>query len=153
MTKLLSRRHLLMGTAGAMLPLPFLNAMFDERKTRQQPLRFVALFKPNGVHPPSWNIDGGSENDFQLSPMMMPFRDHKPDFLVVDNMGVTGVLVAPGLGTTISFRKIRSGQTWGRRLDRSVDRRQDQPRNPLPIAGTHDRRRVHQRSRNAAISP
>ena len=76
-----------------MLPLPFLNAMARSAKAvtaTQPPLRFVALFKPNGVHPPSWNIEGASEHDFQCSPMMAPFAQHRADLIIVDNMGASG---------------------------------------------------------------
>lgn len=88
----LNRRTLLRG-AGAALPLPLLNLM-EERKANasspEQPLRFLTLFKPNGVHPPSWNISGGEEYDFRLSPLMKPFEKHKEDVLILDNMGDFG---------------------------------------------------------------
>ena len=86
----LPRRSFLRG-AGALLPLPFLNMM--EASTKKQdgpPLRFMTLFKPNGVHPPSWNISGGEENDFRMSPLMQPFAKHKEDILILDNMGDFG---------------------------------------------------------------
>nr|WP_296360395.1 DUF1552 domain-containing protein [Ralstonia sp.] len=54
------------------------------------PLRFITLFKPNGAHPPSWNISGGSEHDFRMSPLMKPFEKHKKDLLILDNMGDFG---------------------------------------------------------------
>jgi hypothetical protein len=73
-----------------MLPLPFLNAMAKAPERTKKPLRFVALFKPNGVHPPSWNIEGGTEKEFNLSPMMKPFAAHKANLLFIDNMGTTG---------------------------------------------------------------
>ena len=62
----ISRRTFLRGGAGALLPLPFLNLMEASGKTAAQrpPMRFMTLFKPNGVHPPSWNINGGTEFDF-----------------------------------------------------------------------------------------
>ncbi len=50
----------------------------------------MTLFKPNGVHPPSWNINGGSETDFRMSPLMQPFAGHKDDLLILDNMGDFG---------------------------------------------------------------
>ena len=71
-----------------MLPLPFLNMM--EASTKKQdgpPLRFMTLFKPNGVHPPSWNISGGTEHDFRMSPLMQPFAKHKEDLIILDNLG------------------------------------------------------------------
>ena len=79
--------------AGAALPLPFLNLMetfAGASTTDAPPVRFVTLFKPNGVHPPSWNINGGSEFDFRMSPLMKPFAHHKKDLLILDNMGDFG---------------------------------------------------------------
>jgi len=86
----LPRRSFLRG-AGAILPLPFLNMM--EASTKKQdgpPLRFMTLFKPNGVHPPSWNISGGTEHDFRMSPLMQPFAKHKEDLIILDNLGDFG---------------------------------------------------------------
>ncbi|WDE97117.1 DUF1552 domain-containing protein [Lentisphaera profundi] len=88
----LNRRSFLRG-AGALMPLPFLNIM--EAKAQgsandQLPVRFVSLFKPNGIHPPSWNINDGKEHDFQLSPLMKPFAKHKKDLIILDNMGDWG---------------------------------------------------------------
>ena len=89
----LDRRRFLRGAAGPLLPLPFLNLM--ERKASGAaadgpPIRFMTLFKPNGVHPPSWSINGGTEFDFRMSPLMQPFAKHKQDLLILDNMGDFG---------------------------------------------------------------
>ncbi len=88
------RRTWLRSSAGALLPLPFLNLMSPiaarEPVRSRPPQRFVALFKPNGVHPPSWNINAGKEYDFRLSPLMKPFEKHKADVLILDNMGDFG---------------------------------------------------------------
>lgn len=87
------RRRTFLRGAGALLPVPFLNinrasaAADDEAK---RPMRFMTLFKPNGVHPPSWNISGGSEFDFRMSPLMKPFEQHKDDVLILDHMGDFG---------------------------------------------------------------
>jgi hypothetical protein len=89
----LNRRAFLRGAAGAALPLPFLNLMEASAKSTNDgkpPVRFMTLFKPNGVHPPSWNINGGSEFDFRMSPLMKPFAHHKKDLLILDNMGDFG---------------------------------------------------------------
>ncbi|MEM7146322.1 MAG: DUF1552 domain-containing protein [Verrucomicrobiota bacterium] len=92
----IDRRTFLRGAAGAVLPLPFLNLMEAAASTRNlagantPPLRFLTLFKPNGVHPPSWNINGGTEFDFRMSPLMAPFAKHKSDLLILDNMGDFG---------------------------------------------------------------
>ncbi|MEO2015871.1 MAG: DUF1552 domain-containing protein [Fuerstiella sp.] len=88
----IQRRTLLRG-AGVLLPLPFLNLMEASTKateTTAPPQRFLTLFKPNGVHPPSWNISGGAEHDFRMSPLMKPFQKHRDDVLILDNMGDFG---------------------------------------------------------------
>ena len=76
-----------------LLPLPFLNLMqssANAAEPERPPLRFLTLFKPNGVHPPSWNISAGQEHDFRLSPLMKPFEQHRDDILILDNMGDFG---------------------------------------------------------------
>lgn len=92
MTWRIPRRTFLRG-AGALVPLPFLNLMESPARAAAEsapPVRFMTLFKPNGVHPPSWNISGGSEHDFRMSPLMRPFAGHKKDLLFLDNMGDFG---------------------------------------------------------------
>lgn len=89
----IQRRTFLRGSAGALLPLPLLNLMESTARAasaKAPPLRFVTLFKPNGVHPPSWNISAGQETDFRMSPLMKPFEQHKSDLLILDNMGDFG---------------------------------------------------------------
>jgi hypothetical protein len=88
----IDRRTFLRGSAGALLPLPMLNLMEAAERSKEQapPVRFVTLFKPNGVHPPSWNINGGAEHDFRMSPLMKPFEKHKDDLLILDQMGDFG---------------------------------------------------------------
>ncbi|MEW4486457.1 DUF1552 domain-containing protein [Thalassoglobus sp. JC818] len=89
----IDRRTFLRSSAGAALPLPFLNLMERQASgavAEQPPVRFMTLFKPNGVHPPSWNINGGQEFDFRMSPLMQPFAKHKDDLLILDNMGDFG---------------------------------------------------------------
>ena len=93
MSPRIDRRTFLRGAAGALLPLPFLNLMEVQGRAAKKsgpPLRFMTLFKPNGVHPPSWNISGGTEKDFRMSPLMKPFAQHKKDLLILDNMGDFG---------------------------------------------------------------
>ena len=90
----IDRRTFLRGATGALMPLPFLNLMEASAKNlaggTTPPVRFLTLFKPNGVHPPSWNINGGRETDFRMSPLMAPFAKHKDDLLILDNMGDFG---------------------------------------------------------------
>ena len=93
MSGFIHRRTFLRSAAGPLLPLPFLNLMecrASARATTERAPRFVTLFKPNGVHPPSWNINGGSEFDFRMSPLMEPFARHRDDLIILDNMGDFG---------------------------------------------------------------
>jgi hypothetical protein len=83
----LSRRSVLKGL-GVALPLPFLNVMATPTATETSPKRFVSLFKPNGVHPPTWAINNSQEFDFEFSALMQPLQPHKEDILVLENMGV-----------------------------------------------------------------
>ena len=93
MSQSIHRRTFLRG-ATSLLPIPFLNLMARPTRGSQDhepaPMRFMTLFKPNGVHPPSWNISGGQEYDFRMSPLMKPFERHKQDLLILDNMGDFG---------------------------------------------------------------
>lgn len=92
MTWRIDRRTFLRGASGCLVPLPFLNLMTNTARgaVQETPKRFMTLFKPNGVHPPSWNISGGQEYDFRMSPLMKPFEKHKDDVLILDNMGDFG---------------------------------------------------------------
>lgn len=89
MFNVVSRRTLLRGAAGAILPLPRLEAS-TPKGDEQRPLRFVALFKPNGVHSPYWNIEDGREKEFRLSAGMAPLEKLKSHLLFVDNLGTAG---------------------------------------------------------------
>ena len=82
----LNRRSALKGL-GVTLPLPFLNLMAAPSKNALPPKRFAALFKPNGVHPPTWAVNNGKEHDFELSALMKPLAPHKKEVLVLGNMG------------------------------------------------------------------
>lgn len=88
----IDRRTFLRSASGPLLPLPFLNLMRSDAGAAAEaaPMRFMTLFKPNGVHPPSWNISAGKEYDFRMSPLMKPFEKHKQDILILDNMGDFG---------------------------------------------------------------
>lgn len=89
----MDRRSWLRASSGALLPLPFLNLMEAQANggpASVPPIRFVALFKPNGVHPPSWNIEGGTEHEFRMSPLMKPFERHRKDILILDGLGDFG---------------------------------------------------------------
>ena len=120
MSSNIGRRTFLRG-AGVLLPLPFLNLMEVSAKTTAAsaaPQRFLTLFKPNGVHPPSWNISGGSEHDFRMSPLMKPFEKHQDDLLILDNMGDFGF--SSHANSTRRFLSGHHQHTKGASLDQLI---------------------------------
>ncbi|WDE99242.1 DUF1552 domain-containing protein [Lentisphaera profundi] len=82
----ISRRSFLSGV-GVAMPLPYLNLMAKNSKAPKAQKRFLALFKPNGVHPPTWAIQNGKEKQFDLSALMRPLQPYKNDLLILDNIG------------------------------------------------------------------
>lgn len=110
----LSRRTVLRG-AGAAVFLPLLEAMekpanAQSKPAEPAPVRFAALYMPNGVNPNAWDPKGAGK-DFELSPTLSPLANVKSDILVFTDLmnknSVTGdghyVKVAPFLtGTAIT---------------------------------------------------
>ncbi|MGE0446719.1 MAG: DUF1552 domain-containing protein [Vicinamibacterales bacterium] len=103
--KHLSRRTFLLGSFGATVALPMLDAMVPaltaQSRTAAAPaLRFGAVYIPNGVHPDFWVPDTpGSDFEFkQVMKPMEPFRD---------NVVVVSKLKAPAgsvhLGASAAF--------------------------------------------------
>jgi hypothetical protein len=77
--KHLHRRTFLRG-AGAAIALPMLNAMVPAfaQSSAKRPLRFGAIYQPNGVYPQLWHPTKVGK-DFEFQPIMKPlepFRDH-----------------------------------------------------------------------------
>ena len=90
----ISRRTALKGL-GASLALPHLDVMSQTARAGEvagPPLRFLAVFQPNGVYPKAWDVTGeGSE--FTLSTILEPLAPVKDDLLVIshlDNVGTNG---------------------------------------------------------------
>jgi hypothetical protein len=75
---------------GAALALPWLEimspAVASAGTVRKPPLRLGVLFKGNGVHPPSWDIGGGSETEFALSPLLEPLAPMREKVLILSNL-------------------------------------------------------------------
>jgi hypothetical protein len=85
----LSRRTLLRG-AGVTLGLPWLEAMMPTSalaasKVSKAPVRFAALYMPNGVNINHW-YPQGTGRDFTLSPTLEPLADLKDRLLVLSNL-------------------------------------------------------------------
>ncbi len=77
--KHLSRRTFLMGTFGATVALPFLDAMVpaltaQSRTAANRPLRFGAMYIPNGIFPDYFQPDTTGA-DFELKRVMAPMTN------------------------------------------------------------------------------
>lgn len=81
--KHVSRRTFLRGSFGAAIALPMLDAMVpaltaQSRTAANRPLRFGAMYQPNGIFPDTWHPDTTGA-DFEFKTAMKPmeqFRDH-----------------------------------------------------------------------------
>lgn len=87
--KALSRRTVLR-TLGASVPLPLLDAMVPaltalQRTAAQPPLRFGAVYVPNGVIPGRWfpTTDGRS---FEWSPTLEPLKAFREQLLILSGL-------------------------------------------------------------------
>jgi hypothetical protein len=80
-----TRRTMLRGVGGVVLSLPFLECLCEVTDAKQAPVRFGAMFMPNGVNPPDW-LPKGAGKDFELSPILAPLKDHHSNITVVSNL-------------------------------------------------------------------
>lgn len=81
----LSRRTVLRG-AGAVLAVPFLEAMLPARTSwATAPRRIAWIYAPNGVHMPDWTpaAEGALA---ELPPLLAPLEAHKSKLLVVSGL-------------------------------------------------------------------
>ena len=90
----LSRRRLLLGTAGTALTIPFLPSLLP-RSLRAAPndpppLRLVVVYTANGQHIDTW-LPTGSETDFTLGGVLAPLTPHQAKINVVHGLvGTSG---------------------------------------------------------------
>jgi len=87
--KALSRRTVLR-TLGAALPLPFLDAMVPaltalQRTAAQAPLRFGAVYVPNGVIPGQW-FPSAEGRAFEFTPSLKPLERFRDQVLVLSGL-------------------------------------------------------------------
>jgi len=80
-----NRRTMLHGVGGVVLSLPFLECLGEVTDKQQAPVRFGAMFMPNGVNPPDW-VPNGVGKEFELSPILAPLKDHHSNITVVSNL-------------------------------------------------------------------
>lgn len=83
----ISRRTMLRGLGGVSLGLPWLEAMAAPSRltTAKPPVRFAALYMPNGVNVNAWTPIGAGRN-FALSPTLAPLADLKDRIVVMSNL-------------------------------------------------------------------
>src|SRR5688572_22380569 len=86
---MISRRTFLR-SAGAMVGLPVLEAMYPSIARGQQmgappPRRILAYYIPNGIHMAAFTPSTVGEN-YQLTPILQPLSALKDDFLVISGL-------------------------------------------------------------------
>lgn len=90
MAKPLTRRNILRG-AGVAMSLPWLESFANgapvgaNERLSEPPLRFAALFVPNGVRPDHWTPAGDGE-EYEFTPHLKPLAQHKSEFLLLENL-------------------------------------------------------------------
>lgn len=93
----LSRRAMLRGT-GAVLALPYLEAMLPRRAAAQaagKPLRFIVWTLPDGVRMDAWTPkeSGGS---YTITPILKPLEPYRASFNVISGLANTPASVVRG---------------------------------------------------------
>ena len=78
---------MLRGLGGVSLGLPWLEAMAAPARLpgSRPPVRFAALYMPNGVNVNAW-APLGSGRDYALSPTLEPLADLKDRIVVMSNL-------------------------------------------------------------------
>ena len=84
--KHLSRRTFLMGTFGATVALPFLDAMVPALTAQAaRPFRFGAMYFPCGVHPDVWTPET-TGSDFEFKQVMKPLEEYRDQLVTVSQL-------------------------------------------------------------------
>jgi len=85
--KHLPRRTFLRGALGTMVSLPFLDAMIPalSSQSRPRPLRFGAIYVPNGIYPQLWHPDK-TGSDFEFKPIMAPLEPYRSHLVTISKM-------------------------------------------------------------------
>jgi hypothetical protein len=76
---------MLRGIGGAVICLPALECLGEVTDKTKAPVRFGAMFMANGVNPPDW-VPKGVGEDFELSPILAPLKEHRSNITVVSNL-------------------------------------------------------------------
>jgi len=85
--KHLPRRTFLRGTFGAMMALPFLDAMVPalSAQTVKRPFRFGAIYIPNGIYPQLWHPDTAGSS-FEFKQIMQPLEAYRSHVVTISGM-------------------------------------------------------------------
>jgi len=115
----LSRRAILRGAGGAVIALPWLEAMTPRRaQAATGPIkRFIVMFSADGTIPTAWTpTPGASETDFTLSPILAPLAPHQADLVVIGGltqMGGGGDGHQTGMGGMLTGQLLNAGPFAG----------------------------------------
>ena len=85
--KHLPRRTFLRSALGTMVALPFLDAMIPalSAQARPRPIRFGAIYLPNGIYPEQWHPDK-TGSDFEFKPIMKPLEPYREHLVTISGM-------------------------------------------------------------------
>jgi hypothetical protein len=85
--KHLPRRTFLRGALGAMVAMPFLDAMVPAlaAQAAKRPFRFGAVYLPNGIFPSMWHPDT-TGRQFEFKPVMAPLEPYRSHLVTISGM-------------------------------------------------------------------
>ena len=85
--KHLPRRTFLRGALGAMVAMPFLDAMIPALAAQagKRPFRFGAIYIPNGIYPQLWHPET-TGSGFEFKPIMQPLEPYRSHLVTISGM-------------------------------------------------------------------
>jgi hypothetical protein len=85
--KHLPRRTFLRGALGAVVAMPFLDAMIPALSAQsvKRPFRFGAIYIPNGIYPQQWHPDT-TGSGFAFKPVMQPLEAFRSNVVTISGM-------------------------------------------------------------------
>jgi hypothetical protein len=85
--KHLPRRTFLRGALGAVVAMPFLDAMIPalSAQAAKRPFRFGAVYIPNGIYPQQWHPDTTGSR-FEFKPIMSPLEPYRSHLVTISGM-------------------------------------------------------------------
>ena len=145
--KHLQRRTFLRGALGTAIALPMLDAMVPAfaQSSARQPMRFGAVYMPNGVYPQLWHPEQPGK-DFAFQPIMVPLQGLREHVTTVSRLKAPDGSVHLGasaaflngtgpVGTAGDFSRIESIKTIDQHIADAIA--EDTPLRSLEL-GTED---------------